>query len=83
MLAIMNKDVPLLIAAVLLSNAGRLDISQPYTVSIAHNSSQNTLTLWSLPPLRVFASDIAVLFLELVQFPCVVQHCRTHLECGV
>ena len=39
-LAILNEDIPLLITSVLLSNAGRFDISEPSTVSLAPNSGQ-------------------------------------------
>ena len=79
----MNIDVPLLITPVLFSDAGRFDISESIVISFAPDGNKIALTRWFLPLSRVYASDTAVLPLVLAQFPCEVQDCRTHLECGV
>lgn len=81
----MNKDiyVPLLITPILFSNTGRSDISESNTVSLALESGQTAFTPWSLPPLRVFVSGIAVSLWVPVRFPYAVRHCLTRLECDV
>ena len=73
----MNTDIPLLIAPILLSNAGGFDIGEPATVSFAPVSSRTVLTLLFLPLWRVSASGTAVLLSVPVQLLCAFHRCRT------